>query len=292
VTSRNHVTSSGLWDEFERVVVIIGCQRSGTTLTGQIVGAHPQAFLVDEPDGLYPWFHAEVDRREEARALAVAMLQCARRKYQEEDRRRHLGDFRGGRGADATVLVLKAPNLTYDADRIASLPVPISVVYPVRDPRAVVASMAQLDRIDFVRNQLRLLDQRPGVVRHFAAEYQIIANEEEPRWIRQAAVWKIKTNMAEFFQQAGLPTTQFKYEDLVRDPERVISAILEGCHLSQSTETLRPHEFYIGHGPGGTDRARSIDAGSLFNWERLLDEVQQADIIRIAGALGRKFGYG
>ena len=31
------------------LVFIVGCQRSGTTLTGQILGAHPNAILLDEP---------------------------------------------------------------------------------------------------------------------------------------------------------------------------------------------------------------------------------------------------
>lgn len=50
----SNISRTGFWDGIERVVAIVGCQRSGTTLTGQIVGAHPQAFLVDEFDGLYP----------------------------------------------------------------------------------------------------------------------------------------------------------------------------------------------------------------------------------------------
>ena len=37
----------------ERITIVTGCQRSGTTLTGQILGAHPSAFLIDETDELY-----------------------------------------------------------------------------------------------------------------------------------------------------------------------------------------------------------------------------------------------
>ena len=33
------------------ILIIAGCQRSGTTLTGQILGAHSKTFLVDEFDG-------------------------------------------------------------------------------------------------------------------------------------------------------------------------------------------------------------------------------------------------
>ncbi len=283
---------TSLWDGIERVIVIVGCQRSGTTLTGQIIGAHPQAFLVDEPDGLYPWFHAEVDARDDTASLAEAMVKCAATKYHQEDRRRGLGGPRTAADAGATVLVLKAPNLTYDPGRIACLRAPVSVVYPVRDPRAVVASMARLRHVDFVRNQLRLLNDRPVLIERFAMEYLLIANEAHPQWIRQAAIWRIKSNMAPIFKEAGITVTQFKYEDLVCEPDRMISLLLEGCHLPDAAEPRRAHCVYVGFGPGGTDRTRPIDAASLSVWESGLDEEQQAEIIRIAGASARSFGYG
>lgn len=43
-------------NQIEKIVVIAGCQRSGTTLVGQVLGAHPKAILIDETDGLYDWF--------------------------------------------------------------------------------------------------------------------------------------------------------------------------------------------------------------------------------------------
>ena len=36
-------------------ILIVGCQRSGTTLMAQIIGAHPSAVMIDEDDGLYRW---------------------------------------------------------------------------------------------------------------------------------------------------------------------------------------------------------------------------------------------
>ena len=283
VSWRSQTTRGDIWDAIERVIAIVGCQRSGTTLTGQIIGALPQAFLVDEPDGLYPWFHAETRGRDEAASLGGAMIESAKAKYRSGEEGRDCGGV--------TVLVLKAPNLTYDVDQLARLPAPVSIVYPVRDPRAVVASMGRLGHIDFIGNQLRLLNDRPGMRERFAAECRLIENETQPRWIRQAAIWDVKSSMGPDYRQAGFPVTQFKYEDLVREPDRLISTILKGCHLSESDEARCSHDAYVGHGPGGTDRTRSIDAESLCNWETWLDERQQADVIPIAGASARNFGY-
>ena len=39
-------------------ILVIGCQRSGTTLMAQIIGAHPLAVMIDESDGLYNWIDA------------------------------------------------------------------------------------------------------------------------------------------------------------------------------------------------------------------------------------------
>jgi len=39
-------------------ILIVGCQRSGTTLMAQILGAHPLAVMIDEDDGLYHWTDA------------------------------------------------------------------------------------------------------------------------------------------------------------------------------------------------------------------------------------------
>lgn len=288
----NDISRTGFWDGIERVVAIVGCQRSGTTLTGQIVGAHPEAFLVDEFDGLYPWFHAETDRRHNAAALAEAMVKSAEAKYRQMDKPRCLGGAVTAGDIGARVLVLKAPNLTYDVGRFSSLGTPVSVVYPVRDPRAVVASMARLSHIDFVGNQLRLLNDRPELIERFTAEYRLLADEAQPQWIRQAAIWNIKSSMAPTFRQAGICVTQFRYEDLVCEPDRMISRILDECHLPDSAEALRSHALYRGEGPGGTDRTRPIDATSLFVWQSDLDEAQQADVIHITGASARSFGYG
>ena len=63
---------------------------------------------------------------------------------------------------------LEAPNLTYDDDAFVRLGSPATIVYPVRDPRAVVASMERLSDIDFVGNQVRLMTERPRIAERYA----------------------------------------------------------------------------------------------------------------------------
>jgi hypothetical protein len=273
------------------VVAVVGCQRSGTTLAGQIVGSHPQALLVDETDGLYAWFHAEADGHAEAEGLAAAMLESAAAKYRDPSVRFEKCDVRGALASSITTLVLKAPNLTYDYEKLARLPVRVTAIYPVRDPRAVSFSMARLSTVDFVGNQLRLLEQRPEVASRFQRECRTMSDGAAPPWVRHATMWKIKSGLAPQFERAGMNVYQFRYEDLVRDPGAASIRLTSACDLLALGVAWRPEAAYVGHGPGGTDRTRPVDRASLREWQSHYDARQQADILRAAGELARSFGY-
>jgi hypothetical protein len=279
-----------MFGSVRRVIAVVGCQRSGTTLTGQILGAHPHAVLIDEPDGLYPWFHAAAEGRAEAQGLVRAMLRRAAAKYRDPRGRfsEHGDDL--VLSARVGVLVLKAPNLSYDHEKLGTFPVPVSIVYPVRDPRAVTASMARLDHIDFVGNQLRLIDQRPATAAEFRAERQTLANDHESPWVLHATLWKVKSGLAPKFRRSGLPVYQFRYEDLVRDPGAVAD-LLNGCGLAHGAVPGAFDAVYVGSGPGGTVRTRSIDQAALMSWKTHIDGEKEADVLRVAGPLAKSFGY-
>ena len=66
-----------------QLIVVAGCQRSGTTLTGQILGAHSQTFLIDEPDGLYDWFDSWMDNADDQDALFIETILKASKKYND-----------------------------------------------------------------------------------------------------------------------------------------------------------------------------------------------------------------
>jgi sulfotransferase family protein len=275
----------------ERIVAIVGCQRSGTTLTGQIIGAHPEAMLIDEWDGLYRWFHAQMAGAREAGALAQEMLDRAIGKYRDPYRRGRI--VNGGVALDARVrlLVLKAPNLTYDDDKLARLDVPVTVIYPVRDPRAVVTSMARLAQIDFLGNQRRLIGERPATAARYAVDVRKMADETIPVWVRRATMWRIKTGRASDFERRGIPVSAFRYEDLVRDPQVVVAHVLAACELSECSAVLDAHSAYEGYGPGGTDRTRALDQACVSRWREFLEEAQQRDVIEAAAPLAARFGY-
>jgi hypothetical protein len=273
------------------IVAVVGCQRSGTTLTGQILGAHPDAVLLDEPDGVYPWFEAEARGTPDAETLAAAAIARARSKYRDPASRFVRSGDAVALAPSVHHLILKAPNLTYDDDLAARFPRPVTIVYPVRDPRAVVASMRRLSGIDFVGNQCRLLAERRGVAERYAGEMRVMAEEEEPPHVRMAVLWRVKSGRAGDFRARGLSVAQLRYEDLVTAPRDSVERLLEACGLPASDAAHAPHAAYVGEGPGGTDRTRAVDRASLARWRDALSSAEARDVIAAAEPLASTFGY-
>jgi hypothetical protein len=90
---------------------------------------------------------------------------------------------------------------------------------------------------------------------------------------------------------AGIGVHQFHYEDLVRDPQREITRILQACALDASPAVFAPERAYVGFGPGGTDRTREIDERSLHAWCSVLDDTQEREVMHTVGEFARRLGY-
>jgi len=274
-----------------KVVIIIGCQRSGTTLTGQILGAHENAVLVDEFEGLYPWFHAAATNDEEADRLTFDVLERSQSKY-KEPRTRFVTTESGARLSDRIdTLVLKAPNLTYSYEAISELECRVHIIYPIRDPRAVIASMQRLSHIDFVGNQRRWMQDYPGLQVRFGRAFDILDDAVQPHHVKAGIVWKIKSGLRDEFEKCGLPVLQFLYEDLVANPKAWISKLLAFCDMPPSEKPYSHESVYIGFGPGKTDRQRAVDMTGLDSWKTVLLEEQAVDILQVAQPLAKSFGY-
>ncbi|MGC1497465.1 MAG: sulfotransferase [Sulfitobacter sp.] len=282
------ITLQGL-EGIKRFVIVVGCQRSGTTLLGQVIGAQSGCVLIDEFEGLYPWFHAVADQSPDAQLLTTKVIAQARDKYSDD-----AGRFvAGGAALDGSVetLVLKAPNLTFEAAKIANLGLPVHVIYPVRDPRAVVASMLRLKNINFVENQRRFLKGHPEVSARYQAAFDVIDDEDAPLWERAAKVWMIKSDLAQMFVDQGLQVLQFTYEDFVAAAFEWTDKIRRFCDLNDAGTACAHEGIYKGQGPGGTDRQRPVDATSLGHWQQDLDAELALGILTAAQPVAARFGY-
>lgn len=279
-------------DHITSLVLVVGCQRSGTTLTGQILGAHERAVLIDEFDGLYPWFTAMVKNAPDQDIKTAEVLEKSASKYRTPEKRFLHTESTIALAGSVDTLVLKAPNLTYSYRAISSLGIPVKVVYPVRDPRAVVASMMRKSQINFVDNQMLRLRETPEIATLFPDETRSIEDQSAPYWLRAAHVWKIKSGLMSHFQQIGHPVTQFRYEDLVQEPHHWIDDIAAFCGLTRSKMLFSHEHVYVGQGPGGTDRTRPVDRTSENTWSDTLDDQMAHDVLAQAQPLAGHLGYG
>lgn len=272
-------------------VFVIGCQRSGTTLAGQILGAHPRGVLLDETDGIYPWFD-DLDPETAGDLPGLGpVLRRAGAKYSEAEARVRFADPES-LAPQVSHIVFKAPNLTYAFARIARLAVPVRIVALVRDPRAVVASMTKLAHIPMVENQMRRIEADPDLCARFHRELADLRRPDTGQHIKRAIIWRIKSGMGADFSALDLPCHRVRYEDLVACKTETVAALQRATGLPPSDRMLAHHQVYRGTGPGGTRRTRGVDASSLHLWQDVLDAAQGAAVMTAAGALAQQLGYG
>ncbi len=276
--------------QFKKITAIVGCQRSGTTLTGQIIGTHPNAMLIDEPDGLYNWFKKQGKMSGESGKMFEQLIENADKKYRPRHKRLRKRD--GKLKPEIKHLVLKAPNLTYDFTKLAQLDKDVSILYPIRDPRSVVASMSKLKQINMVANQIDWISANPKVQNLVAEDFEKLNNPDLPIHIRRAIIWKIKTGLFEQFKEKGLNPFVFKYEDFIASPEQMCRKMADHLNMDYHHNFTQHDAIYWGMGPGFTERARPIDTISVRQWKNRLSPKQAREVIETTGELAAQFGYG
>jgi len=283
-------------DNIENIVAVVGCQRSGTTLTGQILGAHPKCMLIDEKDGLYKWFDSYKTRSSSITEFGQ-MLSRADEKYNENEKRtirlskEEVKKNGLALSQQVTTLILKAPNLTFSFRALAQCSHPVQVVYPIRDARAVVSSMGKLSHIPFVENQIRWLTKNRVLADRFESELAQLNSADIDNISKRAIVWKIKSGLLNDFNKAGLPVYSFNYEDLIGKSDTVVKKMAKFLNLDNHESMLAHENVYQGYGPGGTKRYRPIDEQSLSGWKETLSPASVSAIIQAASPLFASLGY-
>lgn len=270
-------------------VFIVGCQRTGTTLIGNILGAHPQAFLIDEPDGLYSWLEAIFSNKNKDTINAL-FLECCLKARNNYTMPHVKCDDAGNISESVTHLILKAPNLTYSADRIAAtFPNPFCV-FTYRDIRDIVVSMSKLKIIPMVQNQLKRIKENPELsARHKQALLALEDSNTSPHQAR-AYIAKIKTELRSTFNHTNIRKLEVCYEDLVQQPEVWQRKLLQ--HIQLTTDIDSNHtNVMTGWGPGLNYRLNKINTFSIDQWKHYLTKEQESEIWEIAEPLMTELGY-
>ena len=269
-------------------VMVVGCQRTGTNLTGLILGTHPHSVLIEEDDGAYKYLRAESSTAGQRLAKVLAK---ARKKYKAPKRR-----FKGRHAIAPSVshLVFQVHNSTYDYEELAAKLSNPHFVFPTRDVRDVVCSMARLRRVPMVENQLRFMKECPHVARAFGDEIALLEDPRTSPHAKRAMVWRVKTSFLHVLLEEPFNASWVRYEELVRSPAAVSKSILAAVGLPQLEQDLSRDsldETYQGVGMGDTNRTWQIRQDSVGRWRDGLSAAEEAEIWEVAGELMTRLGY-
>jgi len=269
-----------------RLVLILGCQRSGTTLLGQILGAQQSAILVDEEDGSLDLVKTLISNQDVEETLRQALIK-ANTKYGKGDRVTSEGEPL----EEITHIIIKVPNATYFREQLVQLPLQISYLFSVRDVRDVVCSMARLPHIPMIENQVWRLKQIDSMHTRFSNELIDLVSPEIAPYVKRALIWRIKTSLYREFEAVPTSALTVHYEDLVTNPSDCINRILKHVGMVIDTPLITHESSMKGVGFGFTFRKRPIDRASLNRWTRCLNSTEEEQIWQIAGTLMQELGY-
>lgn len=255
---------------------VVGTQRSGTTLLGRMLDAHPRLYCLNELAGAEtpaPLWHAYEHLQAapaSAAALAGMLVQrlglrapyaagsaCTVLDHVDRalaSKAREQGKARWG---------IKDPRLTYFLARFRARFPDAQFVFIVRDPRAVCSSyLRQRENVANVFHGARLWCEEVARQRAFADAH------------RASAYW-------------------LRYEDLVHAPERELRALMGFLGERYHEAQLRYHERrpdMVIHA-GNIDVTRAVQVNLAARWRSRLTPGQIEVVEALAAAPMRALGY-
>jgi len=269
-----------------KIIIVAGVQRSGTTLVGQILGVHSRSFLIDESDDVFhPFCHWLLN--DSQATFPERTLSQAAKKYNDERstvrKKWHLDEYN---------LVIKAPNMTFEYERLSKLNIQHRIIiFPVRDPRSVVAAMLRRKKSNMIEKQTNWFIKHPFFLQNHQEVLLSLVNQNTPAHIKAALIWVQKTNLYKNFQSHLINPLIIRYEDMVCKVEESCIKLVNHCDLSYESSLKKHHMILSGKGPGNTVRDRQIDKNSLNKWQTELSKQQVNQINQICGATMHELGY-
>jgi hypothetical protein len=184
----------------------------------------------------------------------------------------------------------KLPTLTGSVQKVVEWLPHAHVLWMVRHPYAVVASMRTLQFGDgqcwlerYGREELASLRTELGEAPDSLAEEDLIAVG--------ANIWKHKVHSMHRFMAKGMSVTPVRYEDLVEKPEATLREALAGMRLDWSDNLLEHHKFHGSEPHAGNSRGDVPIDRRRKRSRSPLSASEKAVVSGICGAVMRDFGY-
>jgi hypothetical protein len=249
---------------------VVGFMRSGTTLTQEVLDAHPDVFVSDEIDfvsamkrELHEMDRSHVSTAEKLRSLDVAGVLHLRAFYWKRVRARF------GAAIGSRLFVDKFTMNTVDLGLINCIFPDARVVFVMRDPRDVCLSCF-----------MQLMVPTPTTV-------QLLSWEGTANFYAEVMDWWIYIK-----QQMTLQCIEFRYEDVVSDFERTYRDVFNFLGLTWDAAVVDFHknaaQKFIAS-PSRTQVGQPLYSSSVAKWRYF-----ESDFAPINGILApylRAFNY-
>ena len=231
---RNLVEPPFLYSQLSKwSILILGCQRSGTTLTFLILNSHPQVKGIDETETGYSFPYQSVLYRNSINNYSTCF---------------------------------KHPNQTFNFKYITQHYPQTKIIFPIRNPYSVVSSMRSFTVQTKAKqgNWLNCFakEELLGLDSSFLPDVLSLDLDSLDEISLGAYVWKYKNMALDKYKQAGFHVFAFRYEDLLDSPRKVITEILDFADLDWDDIVLNHQKYYDGEKkkyPGGTRGSQPIN---------------------------------
>jgi hypothetical protein len=247
--------------------LILGCQRSGTTLLGMALQAHPGIDLIEENN---PRFHNQY-------ALTKQLNLHAVKEYAPEG---------------CELVGFKSPRDSHRCEEIIRTIPRVRIVWISREIYQVVASMVSLRTgpgsvwaLDFAPREIIKYLYAEKEDHELAEQYGRARSlgDARQRAIALATVCWIAKQRSELKAIGRWPerTSRLSYDNLVTKPGDTLSRLLEFLGIHWDPAVLDHAGSLSGTRPGRSNTSRAIDSGSVTKWKKELsgDELQLVDLI-------------
>jgi Sulfotransferase domain. len=255
----------------KKLFLIMGCQRSGSTLLESIFNAHPQVHVIGEEQG---------------------------------EAYRYFADPARLNGLPKESVCLRIPAATHLIKHATEKFAGARILFTLRDPRDVVVSMRKLE----VRKQLDDPWDTWLVVYGHNEIHKCITNLAEPERLEEKLrslyeqtndlndprfggfCWMVKNRFIPHYSRSILPTKIVRYEVLIANPESYLRQVCQFLDLEWSDHLLE-HEKYGSGQWGGTNKGEAIHQRSLHVYKKYLSIDERLAIYSVIGPDMELMGY-
>ena len=256
----------------KKVFLIMGCQRSGSTLLESVFNAHPEVHVVGEEQGEAYRYFREPSKLDELSKELIG---------------------------------LRIPAATHSVKHAIEKFPGTRVLFTLRDPRDVVVSMRNLEvqtranngpsgkwLVLFGHNEIRRcianLAEREKLEEKLYLLYERTNDLNDVRF--GGFCWMVKNRFIPLYERSILPTKVVRYEMLIANPEPYLRQICQFLNLEWNDHLLEHGKYSSGQW-GGTNKGEAIHQRSLHAYKKNLSMAERRALYSLIRPEMEAMGY-